>query len=231
MAPTCLCRPQRVHAAGRPARHRLSLLEAIGPSVVPDTVSLIEAKQKLRDQAKARRAALAGDTGAAARRQCTLFVETFAAELARSPAPAVSGYWPLGGEFDLRPLLTRLCQRGHVCALPVVAARGEALVFRRWQPGDRLAEAGFGTHEPGTHAAEVVPDIVLAPLLAFDDAGRRLGHGGGYYDRTLRALRAAGPVLAVGVGYQAQRIDEVPSGDGDETLDWIVTEERAIRCR
>ena len=76
-----------------------------------------------------------------------------------------------------------------------------------------------------------MPDIVLAPLLAFDDAGRRLGYGGGYYDRTLRALRERGPILAVGVGYEAQLVETVPSGDDDEKLDWIVTEERAIRCR
>ncbi len=193
-------------------------------------MSLIEAKRMLRDQAKARRAALHQDAGAAAQRQCALFVETFEAELARSPAPAVSGYWPMGDEFDVRPLMIRLSERGHVCALPVVVERGGALVFRRWRPGDRLAEAGFGTHEPGAHAAEAVPDIVLAPLLAFDDTGRRLGYGGGFYDRTLRALRAARQVIAVGVGYQAQRVDEVPSGDGDEKLDWIVTEERAISC-
>ena len=193
-------------------------------------MSLIEAKRKLRDQAKARRADLRQDAGAAAQRQCALFVETFEAELARSPAPAVSGYWPMGDEFDVRPLMIRLSERGHVCALPIVVARGEALVFRRWRPGDRLAEAGFGTHEPGAEAAEAVPDIVLVPLLAFDGAGRRLGYGGGFYDRTLGALRAARPIIAVGVGYQAQRVDEVPSGDGDEKLDWIVTEERAISC-
>ena len=178
----------------------------------------------------ARRTAARRDA-AAPRRQCTLFVETFEAELARMPAPAVSGYWPMRDEFDVRPLMTRLAERGHVCALPVVVARGEALAFRRWRPGDALVAAGFGTREPGAEAAATVPDIVLAPLLAFDEAGRRLGYGGGYYDRTLAALRAAGRVLAVGVGYQAQRVDEVPFGDGDERLDWIVTEEQAIRCR
>ena len=193
-------------------------------------MSLIEAKRKLRDQAKARRAALHQDAGAAAQRQCALFIATFEPTLARSPTPAVSGYWPMGDEFDVRPLMIRLFELGHVCALPVVVERGGALVFRRWRPGDRLAEAGFGTHEPGAQAGEAVPDIVLAPLLAFDDAGRRLGYGGGFYDRTLRALRAARRVIAVGVGYQAQRVDEVPSGDGDEKLDWIVTEERAISC-
>jgi len=178
----------------------------------------------------ARRAALHIDAGAAAQQQRALFVETFETELARSPAPAVSGYWPMGDEFDVRPLMTRLCERGHVSALPVVVARGEALKFRRWQPGDRLTQAGFGTHEPGADAAVVVPDIVLAPLLAFDTAGGRLGYGGGFYDRTLEALRAAGRIIAVGVGYQAQWVAEIPSGDNDQKLDWIVTEERAIRC-
>ena len=196
----------------------------------PDTDPLAEAKRSLRDRAKARRAALCLDAETASERQCTLFLETFAGELRRSPAPRISGYWPMGDEFDVRQLLTRLCERGHVCSLPVVPGRGKALVFRRWQPGDPLIEAGFGTREPRANATEVVPDIVLAPLLAFDDSGGRLGYGGGFYDRTLSALRSAGGVVAVGVCYQAQWVDNVPSGEDDETLDWIVTEERAIRC-
>ena len=196
----------------------------------PNTAPLTEAKLLLRDQAKARRAAVRFDTEMAAQRQCALFLRTFAQLLGHAPAPRISGYWPMGDEFDVRPLLTRLCERGHVCALPVVVKRGEALVFRRWQPGDRLIESGFGTREPGPEAADVEPNIVLAPLLAFDDTGGRLGYGGGFYDRTLRALRSAGRVIAVGVCYQAQRVAEVPSDDNDEMLDWIVTEERAIRC-
>ena len=196
----------------------------------PDTVSLAEAKRLLRDQAKARRAALRVDAETAAQRQGALFFRAFADILERSPAPRISGYWPMGDEFDARPLLTRLCERGHVCALPVVLNRGEALVFRHWQPGNQLIEAGFGTQEPGAEADEVVPDLVLAPLLAFDDTGGRLGYGGGFYDRTLRTLRSAGQVIAVGVAYHAQGVAQVPTGDGDETLDWIVTEERAIRC-
>ena len=197
----------------------------------PDTVPLTEAKSSLRVRARARRAALRLDAETAVQRQCTLFFQTFADELGRSPAPRISGYWPMGDEFDVRPLLTRLYERGHVCALPVVLGRGEALVFRRWQPGNQLIEAGFGTREPCAEAEEAVPDLVLVPLLAFDVTGRRLGYGGGFYDRTLRALRSAGRVVAIGVGYQAQCVDEVPSGDDDETLDWIVTEERAIRCK
>ncbi len=230
MAPTCLCRPQRVNAAGRPARHRLIPLGGIELSLWPNTVSIIKAKQILRDRAKTRRGTLPQNAAAAAQRQCELFVETFEAELRRSSIPTVSGYWPMGDEFDVRPLMIRLSELGYVCALPVVVARGEALVFRRWQPGDPLVKAKFGMREPNAQAANTVPDILLTPLLAFDDAGRRLGYGGGFYDLTLRGLRAARRIIAVGVAYQAQRVDKVPSDDHDERLDWIVTEERAIRC-
>jgi 5-formyltetrahydrofolate cyclo-ligase len=137
----------------------------------------------------------------------------------------------MGDELDIRPLLTRLSDDGRVCALPVVVARGEPLVFRRWRPGETLVAAGFGTHEPEPEAPEIAPGIVITPLLAYDDSGRRLGYGGGYYDRTLRSLRRTRRIVAVGVGFDAQRVARVPAGDGDETLDWIVTEERAIRVK
>ena len=199
------------------------------PLFRPEIVTLLDAKRQFRDQATARRAA-AHRTGAdAGRRLCDKFVEAFAAELERTPAPPISGYWPMGDELDILPLLTRLSEDGRVCALPVVVARGEPLIFRRWRPGETLVAAGFGTHEPEPEAPEIAPDIVLTPLLAFDDAGRRLGYGGGYYDRTLRSLRRTRRIVAVGIGFDAQRVARVPAGGGDETLDWIVTEERAIR--
>ena len=228
--PTCLCRPQRVSAASRPTRHRLISLVGIEPLIWPNNVSIIKAKQILRDRAKTRRSTLSQNATTAALRQCELFLETFEAELKRSPTSTVSGYWPMDDEFDVRPLMIRLSEFGYVCALPVVVARGEALVFRRWQPGDSLVETKFGMREPGAQATSTVPDIVLTPLLAFDDTGRRLGYGGGFYDLTLRELRTTRPIIAVGVAYQAQHIDIVPSSCRDERLDWIVTEERAIRC-
>ena len=142
---------------------------------------------------------------------------------------AVSGYWPIDAELDVRVLLAALHRRGHACALPVVTGRGRRLVFRAWSPGDPLAAAAFGVMVPTDDAPEVVPRVVLTPLLAFDGRGHRLGWGGGYYDRTLAALRAgAAPVLAVGVGYEAQRVARVPAGPGDERLDWVVTEADAF---
>ena len=76
----------------------------------------------------------------------------------------------------------------------------------------------------------MTPDIVIAPLLAVDSAGRRLGHGGGYYDRTIAALRRGGEVVAVGIGYDVQIRDSVPAGPGDMRVDWVVSEKRIVDC-
>ncbi|MDX1575161.1 MAG: 5-formyltetrahydrofolate cyclo-ligase, partial [Kiloniellales bacterium] len=70
---------------------------------------------------------------------------------------------------------------------------------------------------------------VLAPLLAFDRRGYRLGYGGGFYDRTLGILRGRGEALAVGLAYAAQEVPAVPHDANDRRLDWIVTEAEAIR--
>jgi 5-formyltetrahydrofolate cyclo-ligase len=78
-------------------------------------------------------------------------------------------------------------------------------------------------------APEIVPQLLLVPLLAFDCAGYRLGYGGGFYDRTIAKLRAAGEALAVGVTFAALEVPAVPRDDTDQPLDWIVTERAAIR--
>ena len=84
--------------------------------------------------------------------------------------------------------------------------------------------AGFGTKEPPVSSPERVPTVVLAPLLAFDKEGYRIGYGGGYYDRTLAVLRAGGSVTVIGVAYAAQEVETVPRDGYDQPLDWIVTE-------
>ena len=80
------------------------------------------------------------------------------------------------------PLMLRLVGEGYPLCLPVMQGKGKPLVFRRWQPGDELAETTWGIREPLPEAPEVVPDVVLAALLAFDLHGYRLGYGGGFYD-------------------------------------------------
>lgn len=155
----------------------------------------------------------------------------FLAAVPLPPVATVSAYWPMGDELDPRPLMQALHAAGHGVALPVVVARGRALAFRAWAPGLALVDNVFGTQAPPVEAPAVTPGVVIAPLLAFDRLGYRLGYGGGYYDRTLRLLRAAGPVLAVGFAYAAQEVDAAPREPFDEPLDWIVTEREARALR
>ncbi|TDI63435.1 MAG: 5-formyltetrahydrofolate cyclo-ligase [Alphaproteobacteria bacterium] len=153
-----------------------------------------------------------------------ILTANFLAQFSHPPGVDMAGYWPTNEEADIRPLMTALHQRGHRLALPRVMARGAPLRFLRWHPGDRL-EAGFGgIPEPAAGAEEIHPEVLLVPLLGFDGTGLRLGYGGGFYDRTLAALRRAGGVEAIGIAFSDQEVDSLPAGDHDERLDWVVTE-------
>ena len=136
---------------------------------------------------------------------------------------------PIGSEADPSEIMRRAAARGHAIALPCVEVLAAPLVFRLWKPGDPLAAGPHGTKSPVADAPAVTPALMLLPLLAFDRAGRRLGQGGGYYDRTLEALRSEGrQVVAVGLAFSAQEAEELPEERGDQRLDWIVTETAAI---
>jgi 5-formyltetrahydrofolate cyclo-ligase len=191
-----------------------------------DPPELAADKRALRaDAAARRRAAVAAlAPGHAGQSVC----ERFCAALSVPAGSSVSGYWPQADELDCRPLLLTLHRAGHRIGLPAVVARGEPLRFRRWIPGMTLASGPYGIAMPPEDAEAVVPTVVLAPLLAFDRAGYRLGYGGGFYDRTLESLAAAGHVLAVGLAFAAQEIAAVPRGPHDRRLDWIVTEQEAL---
>ena len=218
MAPSILAATRRLPDTARRGR-------AIHPE--QGLQDIVAEKKALRALARARRAAAGAEAAARAS------AEACAALLARfSPAPAeaVSGYWPMGGELDLRPALHGFAATGARVLLPVVVARDAPLAFRRWLPGDALVPAGFGTSVPDPSLPEGTPDILLVPLLAFDARGFRLGHGGGYYDRTIAALRGSGrPVRAVGVAFACQEMERVPVEDFDQRLDAVATE-RGLRA-
>lgn len=138
-----------------------------------------------------------------------------------------AGYFAIRDEIDPRPLMeTFHCEQVRL-ALPCVTGPDQPLVFRSWSPGDELVKGTFAISEPRASATEVRPSLVLLPLLAFDGAGRRLGYGAGFYDRTIETLRALGPVTTVGLAYEAQRLKRVPTAGHDAPLDWIVTEQGA----
>ena len=136
----------------------------------------------------------------------------------------VAVYWPLGDELDPMPLLKRLHHLGHQMVLPVMLGAGKPLIFRTWCPNDRLQDAQFGTYEPCEDKHALKPDVILAPLLAFDRHGYRLGYGGGFYDRTIEKLRQTKSVSVFGVAYAAQEMIQVIKGPYDQPLDAVVTE-------
>ena len=140
------------------------------------------------------------------------------------PFQVFSLYQPMGSEIDPRPLLPVLRRGGARAALPSASGRDETLVFRLWDPHMRLEPDAFGIPAPPSISQIVEPDLVVAPLLAFDRAGRRLGQGAGHYDRTLANLRARRPVFVIGLGFAGQEIAEVPDEAHDERLDAILTE-------
>jgi 5-formyltetrahydrofolate cyclo-ligase len=109
-----------------------------------------------------------------------------------------------------------------------VLGKNLPLKFRLWTPGEPTIAGVWNIPMPPEAAAEIFPDVVLVPMLAFDKQGYRLGYGGGFYDRTLRQLRARKSIEAIGIAYAAQEIPKVPHGEHDEPLDWILTE-RGIR--
>jgi 5-formyltetrahydrofolate cyclo-ligase len=148
------------------------------------------------------------------------------AELPPPDGAVVSGFWPMPGEIDLRPLLVVLHARGHVVLLPHTPSLGNPLIFRQWHPGAEMVRERFGTYRPTGKVG--VPEVLFIPLLAFDRAGRRLGYGGGYYDRTLAGLPGA---CAIGCAFAAQELTEVPAAEHDVRLDAIVTEQAVIRCK
>jgi 5-formyltetrahydrofolate cyclo-ligase len=194
---------------------------------MPAVTSDISDKAELRRQAFAHRDALTGEARAAA-----------AEAIAERPFPVpivpgviVSGFFPIRTEINPLPLMRKLAEAGATLALPVVVARGHPLILRAYAFGDALASGQWGIREPGPNAAEVIPDMMLVPLAAFDRTGHRIGYGAGYYDMTIAKARALKPVTAIGIAFAAQEIDRVPATPRDERLDLVLTERETIDCR
>ncbi len=138
------------------------------------------------------------------------------------PSPRVVAFcWPIKHEPDVRGVLTPWVERGAMAALPVVVAEGSPLAFRVWTAETPLEADRYGIPTPA-EGAFVLPDLILLPLNGFDGDGFRLGYGGGYFDRTLAALSPR--PLAVGVGFEINRLETIRPESHDQRLDWIVTE-------
>lgn len=185
--------------------------------MVDETIE--EAKAALRTRAHETRAALPHGLRADAAKAVS---QHFFDGIKLEAGDVVACYWRIRDELDCQPILVRLMDSNQTVVLPVVMGDEEPLDMRVWEQGASLYEAGFGTLAPADLAPRAEPDVVLMPLLGFDNTGTRLGYGGGYYDRTL-AKMSKKPRL-IGLAFAAQELDAIPREAHDVPLDAIVTE-------
>jgi 5,10-methenyltetrahydrofolate synthetase len=178
-------------------------------------------RRALRREMVARRAALSDAEHDA------LSARIVAHLLARLAAPGIVAFcWPIKHEPDVRAALPGWASAGTRAALPVVVEEDAPLAFRLWTPDTPLEPDRYGIPTP-VSGDFVQPDMLLLPLNGFDGDGYRLGYGGGYFDRTLAALSPR--PLAVGIGFEINRLASIRPESHDQRLDWLVTEAGALR--
>lgn len=184
-------------------------------------------KSNARRAARAARAAAHAADPQAGRR----LAEQFPDRLWPKVRQVVAGYAAIGDEIDPLPLLETFALEQARIALPCVVAKDQPLIFRSWTLDQLLEPGAFGTREPAATHPELTPSLVLVPLVGFDLKGRRLGYGGGFYDRTLAELRLRHRVMAVGLAFSAQQAENLPSEPHDAVLDAVVTEKAVLFFR
>lgn len=189
------------------------------------TTELDKRKADMRTLAKTRRKVLAHTHPDAAVAVLAHLLDY----LATAPK-SLAGYWPIGSELDPRPVMERVREMGAEIALPAVIAEAKPLVFRGYRKGDALITEAFATRAPAMDAPQIIPDVVLVPMLAFDERGYRLGYGGGFYDRSMAQLQQQSPNSRfIGLAYAGQKVDETPTGAYDLPLKVIVTEQGVLQ--
>ncbi|HEX6377235.1 MAG TPA: 5-formyltetrahydrofolate cyclo-ligase [Allosphingosinicella sp.] len=143
-------------------------------------------------------------------------------------AKIVAGYHPLKDEISPYAVLDRL-GAGQRAVLPWFVDRDARMLFRE---APAVEPSPWGVLQPSAEAAALAPDVVLVPLVAADRRGTRIGHGKGHYDRALAHLREGGHILAIGLGWEPQLLDDpIPADRWDIPLDAVATPREWIDCR
>jgi 5-formyltetrahydrofolate cyclo-ligase len=182
------------------------------------------AKAALRRDLRARRAAFFAGLDVSARAGAAAAIERHLGPLLSRTGP-IAGYVAHRGEADVLPFLLKAFHLGHEIALPHVAEGSDSIRFTRWQPDMAMQGGLAGIPQPDAIHPKVAPAIVLAPLVGFDRGGRRLGQGGGFYDRWF--LRHP-QVLRIGIAWSVQEEADIPADPWDMPLHAIVTEKEWI---
>jgi len=140
---------------------------------------------------------------------------------------SIAAYWPFDGEPDITPLFQKLVDKGFEVALPRIAELGPEMEFHAWKPESKLVKNRFGIPEPVD--TKVIPltkcQLLVMPLVGYDERGNRLGVGSGYYDRHLESMRDSWQPLRIGTAYSLQKVELLKHNDWDIPLHGVISED------
>lgn len=187
------------------------------------------AKETLRRSMKLMRETLVGSSAEFYEQSAAQIRLNFLSHFNGLSPRVIAGYRPTTYEANPLLLLDALESHGHAIAYPRIVGAEFPLTFHTWQPEDHLESGPYNIQQPLATSAEIVPDVLVIPLLAFDQTGNRLGYGGGYYDRTLMALSQQNKVLRIGLAFSQQSVAKIPVDLYDQKLDFVVTEKKVYQ--
>ena len=136
----------------------------------------------------------------------------------------IAGYYPSNYEVDILNFLEKASKKKFKIALPVIKS-SNAMSFKSWIFKEPLYVNKFGILEPKNTKKEIIPNLIMVPLVAFDGRLNRIGYGKGYYDRSLRKIsKIKKNTISLGIAYSFQKCHKVPVNKHDFKLDYIFTE-------
>ncbi len=136
------------------------------------------------------------------------------------------GYYPSNYEISDLEILNLLEKKKFNISLPIIKKNSQ-MDFYKWSTNDPLKLNKFGIPEPISQKL-CIPDILLVPLVGYDDKLNRLGYGGGFYDRYIEKIEKKKKILKVGLAFSFQKLNRVPTSSHDKKLDFIITEKGII---
>jgi len=186
-----------------------------------------ETKQYLRKKIIQKRNNITAD---AAQKAAQSASGHFFSNIMLSKDDIVAAYIPTNGEISPLLILQELNNQNITTCLPYIAGKDKPLLFKKWKIGEGLHKSNFfNIDEPEKYSQNLVPSIIITPLVAFDKCGNRLGYGGGFYDRTIPKLKEKKPdIKTIGIAYGLQMAEKLPKESHDHLLDAAITENEFI---
>tara|TARA_Y100000310_G_scaffold100196_1_gene98056 strand:+ start:31 stop:600 length:570 start_codon:yes stop_codon:yes gene_type:complete len=140
----------------------------------------------------------------------------------------IAGYYPSNYEVNILNFLKNATKKKFRIVLPVIRSSGK-MSFKSWIFKEPLYVSAFGTLEPKSSNREIIPDLIMVPIIAFDSQLNRIGYGKGYYDRILQKIsKIKKKTIFLGIAYSFQKCRKIPVNKHDFRLDYIFTERGII---